>query len=147
MDQHNVVRLGGQGGQGVGYRFLAVVAAFHHLHAAGKAVLGYLGLNAFHLGFAHGHIDRRDPLDGGKGAQRMDQDREAAEDEKLFGLRSRHPGAQPRGRKNREYLHNWWSIQRRGTACGRHFMNGAAGVRGFPSLPSVVADAKNRALG
>ena len=71
-----------------------------------KPILGDLGLDALDLGLAHGHIDGRDPLDGGKGAQRMNQDGDAVEGEKLLGLRAGHPGAQSRGGKNREYLHN-----------------------------------------
>src|ERR1039458_7104918 len=83
VDQHDVVGLGGEGGQCVGNRFLAVVAALDYADAAGKAVLGcvlgYLGLNALDLGFAHGHVDRRYPLHRGKSAQRMNQDGEAVE--------------------------------------------------------------------
>ena len=46
----------------------------------------------------------------------MDQDRQAVEGQKLLGLRAGHPCAQPRGGKYRKYLHNGWSIHRRGIA-------------------------------
>jgi len=70
-----------------------------------QAILGYLGLDALDLGFAHGHINRRYPLHRRKRAQRMNQDGEAVEGEKLFGLWSGHPGAETRSGKNRKYLH------------------------------------------
>ena len=110
MDQHDIVRLGGQSGQGVGNRFLAVVAAFDDLHAAGKAltgrVLSHLSLYAFHLRFAHGDVDGRHPLDRCKGAQRVDQDGQAVELEELLGLRAGHSSAESRGGENCENLHN-----------------------------------------
>ena len=76
VDQDNIVGLGGQSGQGMGHRFLAMVAALDHADAIGEAELGDLGLDAFDLRLAHGHVDGRYPLDRGKGAQRMNQDGE-----------------------------------------------------------------------
>lgn len=112
VHQHNVVGLGGQGGQSVQNRLLPVIAALHHAHATGKAVLGNLCLDALHLGFAHGYIDRRYPFHRRKRAQRMDQNRHSVERQELLGLRYGHPGAQSGRGKNDKYLHNLWSIHR-----------------------------------
>jgi hypothetical protein len=93
MHQDNVVSVRGQGGQGVGYRFLAVVAAFDDVNAAGKSVLGYLALDALHLRLADGNIDGGHAIDGGEGAEGMNEDGNPIEVEKLFRLRPGHPGA------------------------------------------------------
>ena len=93
MDQHDVVGTSGQCGQGVGDRLLTVFAAFDHANAIRKAILGNLRLNALHLGIADGYIDCRYPLDRGKCAQRMNEDGDAVEDEKLLGLGAGHPCA------------------------------------------------------
>ncbi len=114
MHQHDVVRSGGQGGQRMGHRLLPVLSTLHHTHPVGKAILGDLGLDAFYFALAHGYIDRGDPLYGRKRAQRMNKDRNPVERKKLFRLRPGHTCSQARSGKNRKYLHNWWSIQRRG---------------------------------
>ena len=82
---------GGQDVERVGHRFLALFAALHHVHAAGKTVLGNLRLDALHLRLAHGHVNRRDARRRGKGAQRVNEDGHAIEREKLLGLRMRDP--------------------------------------------------------
>jgi len=81
---------------------------------ARESVLCHLRLRALHLRLAHGHVDRRHPRRRGKRAQRVDEDGNAVERQKLFGLRvglrARHPRAQSRSRKNGKDLHNSWSI-------------------------------------
>jgi tRNA(Ile)-lysidine synthase len=111
--QHNVVLLRGQRGQGVGDGFLALLAAFDDVNAAGKSILGDLSLNALNLSFAHGDIDCSHSFDRGIGAQGVDEDGDAVQSQKLLGLRTGHPGAQSGGGQYRENLHNCWSIQRR----------------------------------
>ena len=113
MHQHDVVFRGGQRGQRVGHGFLAVVAAFHHLHAGPETVFGHLGLDALHLRLAGRHPDGGDAAHFGKGAQRVDQDRHAVQGEELFGLRPGHPSTQARRGKNRKHLHNSPSIHGR----------------------------------
>ncbi len=112
MDQDDVVGLGREDGERVGDRLLALVAAFDDLNAAGKTVFGNLRLDALDFGLADGDVDGRDALDGGESAERMNEDGNAIEGEKLLGLRPGHPGTESGGGQNREYLHNWWSIQR-----------------------------------
>ena len=56
---------------------------------AGEAVFGDLVVDAFHLRLAHGHADAGDAGDGGEGAQGVNEDRDAAQGEELFGLRAR----------------------------------------------------------
>jgi tRNA(Ile)-lysidine synthase len=117
VNQDNIVRLGGQSSQRVGDGLLTVIPAFNNANPVGKAILGNLGLNALHLGFAHGHIDRRNTRRRSKGAQRMNQDGDAIEREKLLGLRPGHPGSEPCGWKNHEYMHNGWSITAQTAQC------------------------------
>ena len=133
MHENDVVGLGGKSGEGVGDGLLAMVAACHYVNARGKAELGNLGLDALHLRLAHGDIDRRYPRYGGEGAQRVNEDWNSIECQKLFRLRPGHPCTKAGGGKNHEYLHNGWSIQRRGIACSRVFVEDDRGRR-FPGL-------------
>ena len=116
VDKDNVVGLGGDGGEGVGDGLLAMVATLDNVDARGKVVggaeLGDLGLGAFHFSFADGDIDGRDALDRGEGAERVDEDGDAVEGEKLLGLGAGHTGSQTRGGKTREYLHTGGRIAR-----------------------------------
>lgn len=82
-----------------------MIAAFNHFHAVGKTVLGHLRLDALHFRLADRHIYGSDARGGGEGTQRMDQDGNATQGEKLLGLGSRHPRAQARCGKNRKDLH------------------------------------------
>ena len=112
VDQHNILFRGGQCSQGMRHRLLAAVAALDNVDAPRETVLGHLGFNALHLRFTHRNVDRLDALDRGKGAQRMDENRDPIERKKLLRLRAGHSCAQSRGGKNCKYLHNSWSIQR-----------------------------------
>jgi len=112
MDEDDVVILCGESGEGVGDGLLAVIAAFDNADLAGEAVLGDLRLYALDLRLAHGDVDCRDPLDGRKSAQRVDQDGDAIEREKLLGLRTGHPCTEACRWKNYEYVHDSWSIHR-----------------------------------
>ena len=112
VDQDNVVRLCGQGGESVGDGFLAGVAACDDTDAVGKAVFGDLRLNAVDLSGSNGDVDRGDALDGGEGAEGVDEDGYAVERQKLLGLRAGHARAESGSGKNYEYLHNVWSIHR-----------------------------------
>ncbi len=73
-----------------------------------------LGLDAGDLLLADGDIKRADARDSGEGAQRVDEDGQSAEREKLLGLRGGHAGADAGGGQNDEDLHVQWSIQREG---------------------------------
>jgi len=110
MHQHNVVFGGRKRGQSIGHRVLAFVAAFHYMDLFGESVLGHLGLNALHLRGANRNINRRYTGGGGKGAQRMNQDRRTVKGKKLLRLGAGHTRAEASGGKYRKYLHNWWSI-------------------------------------
>ena len=133
MNQDDVVRLSGKCGEGVRDGLLAIVAAGHDVNARGEAMLCDLGLDALHLRLAHGHVDRRDPRYGGERAERMNEDRNSVEREKLLGLRPGHSGSEACRWKNCENLHNGWSIQRR-PLHGAEFSWGSMEVRHFPGL-------------
>jgi tRNA(Ile)-lysidine synthase len=119
VDKDDVIGIGMDGGERVSNGFLAVIAALDDLDAMGEVVvgvvLGDLRLNAVHLGFADGDVDLGDAGDGREGAQRMDEDRDAAEGEELFGLRPGHARTQAGCGENGEHLHNSPSIQREGS--------------------------------
>ena len=106
VDENDVVRLGGERIQGIGDRLLAVVATFYNMRRDLRNRTLQPGPERARSQAPHGYIDRRHPLHRGKRAQRMDQDGEPREREKLFGLRAGHARAQPGGGKNYEYLHN-----------------------------------------
>lgn len=110
VDQHDILGRGRQGGQSIGNRGLAILAAFDDVNLGGQAMLGDLRLDTLDLGGADGNIYSRDALDRGEGAKRVDENRLAGESEKLLRLRPGHAGAEASGGKNREYLHNSWSI-------------------------------------
>jgi len=112
VDQDDVVRLGGQSGEGVGDRFLAILATFDDLDFAGEAVLGDLRFDALDLRGADGDVDGGDALDCGESAKGVDEDGYAIERKKLLGLRAGHARAETGCWKNYKYLHNVWSIQR-----------------------------------
>lgn len=74
------------------------------------AKLGNLGFGALNLGFANSNVDGRDALDRGEGAERVNENGDAVEGEKLLGLTACHAGPKTRGGKNRKYLHTGRSI-------------------------------------
>jgi len=71
-------------GEGVGDGLLAIVAADDDVDFGSQAVLGEHGGDARLLGVANGDVDRGDGGDVQKGAQRVDQDGKAPEQEKLL---------------------------------------------------------------
>ena len=105
VDEDDVVGISGDGREGVGDGFLAIVAAFDKLDAGCEAVFGDLVVDAFHLRFSYGHADAGDAGDGGEGAQGVNKDRDAAQSEELFGLGTGHSGSEAGRRKDGEDLH------------------------------------------
>ena len=122
VDEDDVVGLGRKRGERPGDRLLAEVAAFDDVDASPEAELGDLGANALDLGGADGDEDGLHPLDGQKGAQRVDQDRHPADGEELLwsyatrrragGSTDRHPRSDTRCWKNDKDTHNPLTIAR-----------------------------------
>jgi hypothetical protein len=120
VDQHDVVGRGaGQRGEGVGDGVLAGVAAGDDVDLAfvvqvAELVLGqHLG-EAVLLGGAHGDVDARHARHGEERPQRVQQERQALEEEELLGSGACgvHAGADAGGGKNHEDRHGRMSITR-----------------------------------
>ena len=84
VHQHNIIVFGSNSPQRIGYRFLAVLAPFYHLHRLFQAFVLELPPECFHFILAQGHTDFIDLVAGGKLAQGMNQDRSAAQLGELF---------------------------------------------------------------
>jgi len=117
MHQDDIVLFTAKGAKRPGHRLLAVLPTLNHVDAAGESealtVFSYLRLNPLDLRGPHRDKDSADAWRGGKGAQRMNQDRQAVQLQKLLGLRGPHSSADAGGWKNRKYLHNQSNIHRR----------------------------------
>ena len=93
VDEDDVLRGGGgEGGEGVGDGFLAVVAAGDDVDFFGEMVLGEHGGDAGLFGVADGDVDGGDGGDVEEGAQRVDEDGEALEGEELLRRTARWRG-------------------------------------------------------
>jgi len=142
VDEDDVVFLAVEGGEGVGYGFLAVFAACDDVDAVAEAeffrVLGNLDLYAFDLAGAHRDVDRGNARDGGEGAQGVDEDGQSAQFEELLGLGGGHARAEAGGWEDDKYLHNLRSIQR----LAYRAENGSGGSMAEKQILRVVHDRK-----
>lgn len=118
VDEDDVVVVAVDGVEGVGDALLAVVASFDHADLAGKSIFADLRSEALDFGGAHGDDHFGDLGHGGKGAQGVDKDGNAAKLEKLLGggsgdVAGGHSSAQSRRRKNDKDPHKHRSISAR----------------------------------
>src|SRR6185437_1107812 len=83
------------------------------MDAVGELVLGEQGGDAWLFGLADRDVDAGDARDGEEGAQRVEQNGDAAEFDELLGSASSsggHTGTDPRSGQDDKDRHGKWSI-------------------------------------
>ena len=115
VDEDDVAFVGGgKRGESVGDGVLAGVAARDDVHAIGQLVLGEQRGDARLVGLAYRDVNAGDARDGEEGAERVEQDGDAAELDELLGGASccrGHTSTNARSGQNDEHRHGKRSIQ------------------------------------